>query len=154
MSLVNKEVAQFIRAFSHCQLVNSFYHEAQQLLQTIESDTPFVLVFLDFWGPGDTLYQDGSCKILTCLDCIIGFGVEAATVMKKITSDQAVQWAFGNLFVPFGIPKKIVMDADGLFDGNFKKTFQDTLIIPVHEVARGKHKSIRNEGFHWYLNKL
>ena len=46
------------------------------------------------------------------------------------------------------------MDADGLFSGIFKKTFQETLLIPVHAVERGNHKAIRNEGFHGYLNKV
>ena len=61
---------------------------------------------------------------------------------------------FGNFFVPFGLPKMIVVDADGLFDGIFKKTFQETLLITVHEVARRKHKAIINEGFHRYLKKV
>ena len=39
------------------------------------------------------------------------------------------------------------MDSDGLFDGIFKNMLQETLLIPVKEVARGKHKSIINEGF-------
>ena len=42
----------------------------------------------------------------------------------------------------------IIVDADGLFDGMFKKNFQETLPIPVHEVARGNHKAVINEGFH------
>ena len=48
----------------------------------------------------------------------------------------------------------IVVDSDGLFPGMFKKTFQETLLIPVHEVERGKYKAIINEGFHRYLNKV
>ena len=40
------------------------------------------------------------------------------------------------------------------FSGMFKKTFQETLLIPVHEVARINHRAIRNEGFYRYLNKL
>ena len=46
----------------------------------------------------------------------------------------------------------IVMDADGLFSGMLKKKFQDTLLIPVHAVAKGNRKSIRNKGFHKYFN--
>ena len=41
----------------------------------------------------------------------------------------------------------IVVDADGLFSGMFNNTFQDTLLIPVHAVARVNHKAIRNEVF-------
>ena len=74
--------------------------------------------------------------------------------MKEITSDQATRWAFGNFFVPFGIPKIIVVDADGVFDGMSKNTFQETLLITVHTVARGNHKEITNEGFHRYLNNV
>ena len=48
----------------------------------------------------------------------------------------------------------IVVDADGIFSVMFKKTFQETVLIPVHAVSTGNHKSIRNEGFHRYLNKL
>ena len=36
----------------------------------------------------------------------------------------------------------------------FKKTFQETLLISVHMVARGNHKAIINEGFHRYLKKV
>ena len=82
------------------------------------------------------------------------FGIEVDIGMKEITSDQATPWAFGNLFVPFGLPKIIVVGADGIFTGMFKKTFQETLLIQVHSVARVNHKEIRNEGFHRYLNKL
>ena len=63
--MVSKEAAQFIRAYAYCQLINLFYHEAQQLLQTIESNTTFDVVFLDFWEPGDIPDRDGYRKILT-----------------------------------------------------------------------------------------
>ena len=48
----------------------------------------------------------------------------------------------------------IVVDADGLFSIMFKKTFQETLLIPVHAVSRINHRSIINEIFHRYLNKV
>ena len=38
----------------------------------------------------------------------------------------------------------IFVDTDGLFNGMFNKTFQETLIILVHAVARVNHKSIIN----------
>ena len=47
----------------------------------------------------------------------------------------------------------IVADEDDFFSGMFNKNFQEILLIPVHTVARGNHKSIINEGFHRYLNK-
>ena len=80
--MVNNEVFQFIRVCAHCQLVNSCSHKAHQLLQTIESDTQFDVVFLDFWEPGYIPYRGGSCNILTCLDCMTGFGIGAAPGLK------------------------------------------------------------------------
>ena len=121
--MVNNEMAQFIRACAHCQLVNSCSHEANQLPQKIHSDNPFDMVFLDFWEPRDILDRDRSRNILTCMDCMTRFELGAAIRLKEITSYQAARWDFGNFFVPFGIPKIIVVDADGIFDGMFKKTF-------------------------------
>ena len=73
------------------------------------------MVFIDVWEPGYIPDQDGSRKILTHLDCMTGFGLGAAIVLKKIKSDQATRWAFRKFLVPFGLPKTIVVDAYGLF---------------------------------------
>ena len=51
------------------------------------------------------------------------FGIGSSIGMKKITSDQAARWYFVNLFVPFGLPKMIVVDADGFFYGMLKNSF-------------------------------
>ena len=68
--MLNTEVEHFIRACEHYQLVNLCSHEEQQLLQTIDSDTPFDVVFIDFCEPGDIPYQYRYRKILSCLDCM------------------------------------------------------------------------------------
>ena len=77
---------------------------------------------------------------MTCLDCMTGFGIVAASGLKEITSEKIAPWDFGNFFVPFGIPKMIVVDAYGLFSGMPNKNFQDNLLILVHVVSRGNHK--------------
>ena len=48
----------------------------------------------------------------------------------------------------------IVVDADELFPGMSRITFQETLLIPVHAVEMLNHKEIINEGFDRYLNKV
>ena len=62
--------------------------------------------------------------------------------MKEITSYQATQWDFGNFLVPFGTPKMIVADADGIVSGILRKTSQYTLLTPAHTVTRGNNKLI------------
>ena len=75
--MVNKDTAHFITACAHCKLVNSFSPEAQQFLQTIESDTPFDEVFIDFWEPRDIPDRDGYRNILTYLDCLTVCGLSS-----------------------------------------------------------------------------
>ena len=48
----------------------------------------------------------------------------------------------------------IVVDVDGIFSGMLKEKLQGTLQIPVHTIARGNHKAIKNWVFHRYLNKV
>ena len=81
--MVNKEVDLFIIACSNCQLFNSLSHETHQMLHTIYSDTPFYVILLDFWVPGNIPYWYGYLNILTCLDSL---GVVSASRLKKITS--------------------------------------------------------------------
>ena len=85
------------------------------MIHTIDSDNPIDVVLLEFWELGDIPDQNGSHNILICLDCIKLFGLGSAIGMKEITSDQAARRAFGNFFVPFGLPEMIVVDADRLF---------------------------------------
>ena len=94
------------------------------MLITVELYNPFDVIFLVFWGAGDTPDWDGYCKILIYLDCRPGFGLVSASVMKEITSKQVIQWAFVTLFSPFGLPRMIVVDSDGIFSWVFKKPSQ------------------------------
>ena len=54
---------------------------------------------------------------------------------------------------PFRIPENIIMGADD-FSRVFRNNFQYTFLIPVHVVASGNHKDIRNKWFICYLNKV
>ena len=81
------------------------------------------------------------------MDCMIEFCIGAASGPKEIISDQVIRWDFGEFFVPFELPKMIVVDTDGLFAGIFRKTFQDTLLTLVHAVSKGNHEAIINEVF-------
>ena len=47
--MVNKEVAQSAKSCAHFQLVNSCSRKAQNMIHTIEPDTPFNMVYLYFF---------------------------------------------------------------------------------------------------------
>ena len=125
------------------------------MIQTIESDTPSGMLFTDFCEPGDIPDRYGSRKILTCLDCMTGFGIGSDTRLKEIKSDQGAQWEFISFFVIFGPPKVIVVDADRFLKCNVQEDFPiELILIPVYAVERVNQKEIINEGSHNYLNKV
>ena len=94
------------------------------MFHTIESDTPFDVVCLDFWEPGDSPDWDELCNIFTCLDFIKGFELGTVIELKEFTPDRVTQWDFGNLFVLFELPKWIVVDAHGIFLGFSRNIFR------------------------------
>ena len=142
--MVNAELYQFIRACAYCKLVNAYSHEAQQLLHAIDSDTPIDVVFLTFWEPWEH----------TRSGCILqdphmnGF-------YDRIWA-KSIHWAEENYIIPgrtmgfWGIICSIWASKNDCcgyrwtFSGMFRKTFQETLLIPVRAVSRVNHKAIIN----------
>ena len=82
---------QLIIACANCQLVNSYSYEAHHIIYTIDSDTPFDVVFIEFWGPWDIPDQDGYCKIITYLSCMTVFVLAVAVGLNYITADQVTR---------------------------------------------------------------
>jgi len=78
---------------------------------------------------------------------------DAAFLSGMIDSEKVAAAAFGSFFITRGLPRLIIVDADGLFAGVFKTLFE-LLRAPVQPVAKENHKAIRNERFHRYLNKV
>ena len=61
----------------------------------------------------------------------------------EINAEAVVMLPMEALFGPFGLPKLIVVDAEGTFTGMFRQLLQP-LVIPVKQVAWENYKSIRN----------
>jgi len=72
---------------------------------------------------------------------------------KETDSKTVANAAVASFFTSFGLPRMIIVDADGVFAGMFVQLFQ-LLGVPVEAVSRENHKAIRNERFHRYLNKV
>ena len=87
------------------------------------------------------------------LDCMTGFA--AATFLRgpAIDSQDVAMASFAAFFIPFGIPRLIIVDDDGLFNGVFQATFQQ-LQMPILPVSPENHKACWNERFHRHLNKV
>ena len=149
---LSRDTYEAVTGCAHCRLANNASHEAQMRLYALPCDTPFDVVFLDVWSPGEVTEKDGSRKILTMLDCMTGFAA-GTTLMDEVTSEVLAVKAFTAFFVSYGLPRLIIVDADGLFQSVFVELFR-LLHIPVEAVSRENHKAVRNERFHRYLNKV
>jgi hypothetical protein len=82
-------------------------------------------------------------------------GFAAATFLRAQSTDsQGVAMAsFAAFFVPYGLPRLIIVDQDGVFKDSFTQLFR-ILQVPVLPVSAENHKAIRCERFHRYLNKV
>ena len=60
---------------------------------------------------------------------------------------------FWKLLCSIWASKNNCCDCSWNFSEIFKKTFHETLLIPVHSVARGNHNSNINEEFHGYFTQ-
>ena len=150
--MLSQDIRQMVSACGHCRLANCALHEAWMKLHALESSASFDIVFLDVWEPGEVSKKDGSQKVLTYIDCVTGFAA-AVALGKDVLVKVLARKPFSAFFIPYGLPKLIVVDSARQFGGLFKEVFT-RLLIPVHMVALENHKSIRNERFHQYLNKV
>ena len=99
-----------VSACRHCRLANNASHKSQMQLHKLESNTPFDIVFLDVWEPGEVAEKDGSHKVLTCLECMMGFAV-AMVLGSDFSFEMLARKAFAAFFMPYGLPKLIIVDA-------------------------------------------
>ena len=151
---MTRDIHQGVRGCGHCNLSNAASHETQAVLHTLTCDAPFDVVFLDFWTPGDSVMdKHGNVKIITYLDCMTGFAMATALRLKDVETANVAMAVTAAFFTSVGLPRLIIVDADGMFAGTFKNLFE-LLRIPVDPVSRENHKAVRNERFHRYLNKV
>jgi hypothetical protein len=140
-----RDVDMAVLGCGHCRLANNVNHEGQAIIQTMQCDTPFDVIFLDVWSPGDIPTKWGHTKVLTCLDCMTAFA-EAAFITKA-DSDSMARASFCHFFVPNGLPRLVIFDAGSEFAGAFI-SMCTALRIPHYAVSRKNHKAILCERFH------
>ena len=145
------DVRTAIATCAHCKLANAAGHEAQTILTAISSDTPFDVIAIDVWSPGDVPDKDGNIKPITSLDTMTGFAL--VTVIEQVTSEVVARQCFATFFVPNGLPKLILVDAGSENKGALIDMCT-TLGIKYHAVSPKDHNGILCECFHRYLNKV
>ena len=145
------EIKEAVVSCAHCKLANATGHESQQVLGAISSDTPFDVIAIDIWSPGDVTDKYGNVKGLTSMDTMTGFA--SVTTLQDATSETVARAAFASFFVPNGLPKLILLDAGSENKGMLIDMCK-TLKIKYHAVSPENHNGVLCERFHRYLNKV
>jgi hypothetical protein len=65
-------------------------------------------------------------KVLTWLNCMPSFAAIVFLSGKVIDAEAVEMAAFGTIFIPRGLPRTIIIDADGLFAGVFKGSYYES----------------------------
>ena len=152
----SKDVTTAVRGCGHCRVSNITDHEAAQKLKSISSESPFDVLALDLWKPGDmpSKLSKGRTRpkaLLTALDMMTAFAVTSE--VYAVDSDEAARALVTSVFTVFGLPKLVIIDAGSEFFGTLRKVCE-LLLVPFHPVSKGNHKAILSERFHRYLNKV
>ena len=150
------DIRDRVSSCSICKAVNASSHEGQHVMRTTPVENPFDVVCLDVWSPGIAGPQDKpskspSKKLLTCVDYLTGYANGA--LINDETADSVTAAAFQHFFIPFGLPKIVIVD-DGSTSADLVKKVCNQLQIRVHAVSKGNHRAILCERFHRYLNKV
>ena len=109
-----RDATEGIRGCGHCRLAKIASHESQSILNTMACDTPFDVVFLDYWLPGELPDKDGNIKLLTAIDSMTGYAM-GAFVTGAVNAETTANAALASVFIPFGLPRMNEVDADGIF---------------------------------------
>eukprot|EP00978_Attheya_sp_CCMP212_P033481 scaffold135186_cov68-Attheya_sp.AAC.4 len=68
---MTKEIRDRVLGCAYCKLPNTMSHEAQVILQNLDTDTPFSIIAMYMYTPGDFPTEWGDTKLLTSLDVMI-----------------------------------------------------------------------------------
>eukprot|EP00957_Ditylum_brightwellii_P124460 9485109-Ditylum_brightwellii.AAC.1 len=90
------------------------------LIDNMERLGPLYVVFLDMWYPGNSFTEKGcGTSTLTYLCCLTLFVEIAFARGNTLDAEALAMLAMEAFFTPFGLPKLIVVNADGKFASMF-----------------------------------
>ena len=113
-----KDVKEAVESCASCNIANAVSHTAQKIYQAISTAEPLEICGLDVWCPGTTKPTDavttsarrnkGDQKAVLTYVCTLTAFAQTA-FLHKTDSTTVARTAFGQCFVPNGMPKLILM---------------------------------------------
>ena len=145
-----RDVTDWIAACPDCVLSNSKTHKSRELVYSYPASSPFYIIHVDIWQPGETLSDQGYGYFLGAMDDLTGFVIVAE--FKVISSATIAALFMQQVLLKVGMCGMIRPDADSKFQGDFV-SMCELLHIPCDPAARNNHKSVSVERFFKFANK-
>jgi len=113
-------------------------------------DSPFFIIHVDIWQPGDTKDKDGNCYLLNAMCDKTQFVIVTPT--PNIHAHMLAKLFMQDVLLKVGFCATVVVDDGNSFKDSFK-AMCDILNIRYHPLSKGNHQALSVECFHHYLNK-
>ena len=146
---MRKDIFTWISGFAGCIPAQSRIRESAGLAQSWPITTPFAIISVDLWQPGEMSDYTGRNHLMNSMCDMAQFVVSIAT--EFITASHLARLFMEGVLLKFGLCALIAVDVDNKFKGTFI-SIVDALKIRVHVAAARNHKTVGVEHFHKFLN--
>jgi len=134
-----KDINRWIIACPECILSNSKTHRGSELIYSWPVSTPFYIIHVDIWSPGDTTSARGYSHFLAAMCDLTGF-----VIIAELTDLSAATLAvvfMQQVLLTIGMCGLVVPDAGSAFLGLFQ-TMCHQMDLPHDPTAKGNHKAV------------
>ena len=147
---LRSDVEQWIKSCPDCILSNSTIRHNSELVYSWPVTSPFAIIHLDIYQPGEVASFTGSKYFLAAMCNLTGFSilvdlptVDSATLAAAFMKDVLLRVGFCLLVCP---------DADSKFKAHFT-TMCEALNLPCKPGLKGNHKSVLVERLFNFFNR-
>ena len=145
-----KDINTWTSACPACILSNSKTHKNRELVYSYPASSPFYIIHVDLWQPGEALSAQGFGYFMGAMDDLTGFVIVAE--FKEISSATIAALFMQQVLLKVGMCGMIRPDADSKFQSHFV-AMSEILHIHCDPAARGNHKSVSVERFFRFADK-
>ena len=146
---MRQQIFDWVRSCAGCIPAAARLRESTGIIQSWPITTPFSIISVDLWAPGDMADYKGRNHLLNSMCDMTQFVVSIAT--EFVTASHLARLFMEGVLLKFGLCALIVVDADIKFKGTFA-AMAKALNIKIHVAASRNHRTVGVERFHRFLN--
>ena len=132
-----------------CIQANNTTYVSKQLVHYCPLLTPFAIVSVDIWSPGDVISPTCAKCLLNCMCNMTKFVCSVA--LAHVNAAKLARAFVEGVLLKYGLCLVIVVDDDSDVMALFEATSK-SLNIRLHKAAKRNHKAIGVERYYTFLN--